>query len=682
MKTYHPTRRVAGAVALALAVVAAVPAAALAATPPAGVETRAGLAPALTAGRGSTLPFVEQEAENAATTGEVIGADRATNRDAYTLPAEASGRRAVKLDKGENVTFTLTKPANAVTIRYALPDAPNGGGLSGTLNVTAGKLTIPAPVTSKYSYLYNQYPFTNDPNAGLLHDDWWLTECACVPKDSGGYTPAKPFRPFHFYAEQRVPLIQTLKAGAKVTVTLPKSSALPWAVVDVVDFEQVGLPKLPPLKHVNAWLYGADPTGRKDAAPALDKAIAAAKKIGWPVYVPPGVYQVNRHIVVDNVTILGAGNWYTTFQGKEVALPTQAPDGSVHTGVGFYGKYAADGGSRNVVLKDFAIIGDVAERIDTDQVNGIGGALSDSTIDGLYIARTKVGVWVDGPMKNLTVKNSVIVDQIADGLNFHKGVTDSTATNNVFRNSGDDTLAMWAEGTTNARNTFSRNTVQSPTLANGIAIYGGKDITVAGNLVADPVREGSGLHLGSRFGAEPFAGRIALTDNTVVRAGTYELNWNIGLGALWVYALDKSIDADIQVTGDHFLDSTYNALMLVTEFGVKDTYRIDGVKFKDLRIDGTGTSVLSARTAGTASFQNVDARNVGAVGTNNCGAFNWDWANGSEFRLTDLGGNDGLAPTPGGWGEGPANWLTRYLPNIITCDDRPAKVVPPAPSSW
>ena len=66
------------------------------------------------------------------------------------------------------------------------------------------------------------------------------------------------------------------------------------------------------------------------------------------------------------------------------------------------------------------------ERIDTDQVNGIGGALSDSTIDGLYIQHTKVGVWVDGPMDNLVVKNSYFVDQIADGLNFHTGVTNSS----------------------------------------------------------------------------------------------------------------------------------------------------------------------------------------------------------------------------------------------------------------
>ena len=277
-------------------------------------------------------------------------------------------------------------------------------------------------------------------------------------------------------------------------------------------------------------------------------------------------------------------------------------------------------------------------------------------------------------MSNVKITDTVIVDQIADGVNFHRGVTDSSVTNSFIRNTGDDALAMWSESTSNARNTFARNTVQTPSLANGIAVYGGTDITIVGNLVADPVREGSGIHLGARFGAEAFAGVIDIADNTVVRAGTYELNWNIGLGAIWMMALDRSIAADIRVRGDHILDSTYNALMLVSDWPVKDLYSISGVAFSDLRIDGTGTSVLSARAAGSASFQNVDARNVGAVGVNNCGSFNFP-PTGSEFSIADLGGNDGGGTT------GP--WLAAWeLPNTITCDDRPPVVAPPAPSPW
>ncbi|GAA3514345.1 glycosyl hydrolase family 28-related protein [Streptosporangium album] len=638
---------------------------------PAPVVTRAALDPSLVAGRGANVAFSEQEAENATTNGTAIGPDRT----AYTLAGEASGRKAVRLTPGQHVEFTLPKTANAITVRYSIPDAPNGGGITAPLNVTVnggGKKVM--TLTSQYAWLYNQYPFTNDPNADLLHPDWWITECACVPNaTTPGPTITKPFRPTHFYDEQRLLLGRTYRAGDKVRLTVPAGSNAAWTVIDLLDSELVGAPHVR-LLAANVLAFGADPLGRRDSADAIDRAIASAKRSHLKVYIPPGVYQVNRHIVVDDVTIEGAGSWYTTVKGKEVALGAPAPDGSVHTGVGFYGKDASAGGSRNVHLSGFAIEGDVRERIDTDQVNGIGGALSDSTVDGLYIHRTKVGMWFDGPMKNLKITNNVIVDQIADALNFHGGVTNSVVSNNFTRNTGDDGLAMWSEKIANAGNTFDHNTVQTPTLANGIAVYGGTDNTVSNNLVADPIREGSGIHVGSRFGAEAFAGHLWITDNTTARAGTYELNWNIGLGAIWFYALDKNIDADVQVVGNHFLDSTYNAIMLVSDWPVKDLYSITNVHFKDIRVDGTGTSVVSARVKGSASFENVDARNVGAVGVNNCGSFNFP-PTGSEFSLTDLGGNDGGGTT------GP--WLAPWeLPNTITCDDRPPVVAPPAPSPW
>ena len=170
------------AVLLAVAVVVGTGGAASAhGRPPAPVPTpvtRAALDPALVSGRGATVPFLEQEAEKAVTTGTVIGPDRT----AYTLPAEASGRSAVQLAPGQYVEFTLPKAANALTVRYAIPDSATGGGITAPLDVTvngSGKRTM--TLTSQYSWLYNQYPFTNDPNAGLLHPDWWITECGCVP---------------------------------------------------------------------------------------------------------------------------------------------------------------------------------------------------------------------------------------------------------------------------------------------------------------------------------------------------------------------------------------------------------------------------------------------------------------------------------------------------------------------
>jgi len=655
-------------------VVTSTAAAASAAAPPPAI-TRAAIDPSLTAGRGADVPFVEQEAENAATDGTIIG----PSTQAYTLPAEASGRSAVSLAPGQYVQFTLPAAANAINVRYSIPDAPAGGGITAPLDVQVnGDYHRTMTLTSQYSWLYGQYPYDNDPTEGDNIPTDYAVECQCVPADTVPEPVfAAPWRPQHFYAEQRLLLGRTFPAGSAIRLIAPPGTDASLTTIDLMDSQLVAPPRFV-ARAVNVLLFGADPTGHRDSAGALNSAIALAQKVHLPVYVPPGTYSVSQHIIVNNVTIEGAGSWYTIFKGHQVTLSSPAPDGSVHTGVGFYGLPASEGGSTNVHLSDFAIEGDVRERIDTDQVNGIGGAFSNSSITGLYIQHTKAGIWLDGPMTNLTISGNMIVDQLADGINFHTGVTDSTASDNFIRNTGDDGMAMWSEVTADSHDTFDHNTVQTPVIANGIALYGGSDSTVSDNLIADPIREGSGIQLGSRFNAVPFSGSDWITDNTTVRAGTYELNWQIGLGAIWIYALQGSINADVEVVGDNFLDNTYDAMMVVSDYSVKDLYDITNVHFRDIDVDGAGTDAFDARSAGSATFQNVDVRNIGWWGVNNCGSFNFP-PTGSEFTLTDLGGNDGIdndSYHPG------TNWLTPYLPNAITCNDRPPVIPPPPPSPW
>ena len=54
----------------------------------------------------------------------------------YTLAAEAVGRTAVTLNgAGQYVQFTLARPANAVDLRYSIPDSADGTGLTTPLQV-------------------------------------------------------------------------------------------------------------------------------------------------------------------------------------------------------------------------------------------------------------------------------------------------------------------------------------------------------------------------------------------------------------------------------------------------------------------------------------------------------------------------------------------------------------------
>src|SRR5450830_766217 len=189
--------------------------------------TVAALDPALTAGRGATVNFVEQEAENAVTNGTIIGPDTS----AYTLAAEASGRKAVKLTSaGQYVEFTLAREANAITVRYSIPDAVSGGGIDAPITLTAnGRSAKTLTLTSKYSWLYAMYPFSNDPNADP-NPGWWKPEPDPV---------TKPFRPMHFYDEQRVMLDRTYHAGDTIRFTVPKVTSAAWYVIDLMDSEKV-----------------------------------------------------------------------------------------------------------------------------------------------------------------------------------------------------------------------------------------------------------------------------------------------------------------------------------------------------------------------------------------------------------------------------------------------------------
>lgn len=653
------SRRIAVIAVFAMTVVSSV-ATTASANEPAPVITRAGLDPALVEGRGASVAFLEQEAENAITNGERIG----PSREAYTLPAEASGRTAVRLTgAGQYVEFRLSRPANALTLRYSIPDAIGGGGITAPLKVEVnGRHRHTMTLTSEFAWLYGMYPFSNDPNVDP-HPGWWKPEPDPV---------AKPFRPNHFYDEQRLLLGKTYKAGDRIRFKVPANSPADWYVLDLADFELVPAPAKQPRNSLSVVMFGADPTGRRDAAPAIERTIAIAKALKMKVFIPAGTFQVNRHIIVDKVTIQGAGNWWTIIKGKVLPLPAPAPDKSIHSAPGFYGKYADAGGSTNVHLSDFAIESDVRERIDTDQVNGIGGAIGGgSTIERLYIRHTKVGIWLDGPMSGLTIRDNLIVDSIADGMNLHLGVSHVRATNNFVRNSGDDGLAMWSEaneqGLVNHDNVYDHNTVQTPVLANNIAIYGGRDNAVTDNLVADPIREGSTLQAGSRFNSTPFEGKLVFARNTTVRGGPRDLNWNIGLGAIWLYALQSDMDARIEITDSSFLDSTYNAFMFVVDWPVKDQYEVTNVVVRNVKVDGTGTNVVNARVGGWASFENVDARNVGAPFINNCGTFQFDGT--PEFDVRLIGdSNDG-------------NWTTGATGPTL-CDDRPVVVPPPPPSPW
>jgi hypothetical protein len=543
--------------------------------------------------RGAPVPYIELEAEDAATNGTIIE----PSRKLTALAAEASGRRAVTLGtEGQYVEFTLPAQANSVVVRYSIPDSADGAGLTAPLSLYIDGARQPDLVlTSKYSWVYGVYPFRNTPSLG---------------------------RPHHFFDEVRA-LLPQINAGSKVRLQKDATSTAASYTIDLVDFEQVAPPKDQPAGTLSVADYGADPTGATDATTALQKAVDDGKRQGKPVWIPPGTYTVTSHIIVDNVTVLGAGMWHSVLRGA---------------GVGVYGRQGA-ATSKNVKLSDFAIFGEVMDRDDQAELNGVGGTLSDTTIENLWIEHTKVGIWVNGPLSNLTITGLRIRNTMADGVNFHRGVSNSTVQQSHIRNTGDDGLAMWAEIDANTGNVFQFNTVQLPNLANNIAIYGGSDNKVIGNIVTDTLWNGGGIHVGNRFKAVGVGGTTIVDDNLLIRTGSYHTDAQLGIGAIWFYAADSAMSGTITLNNNEINDSSYAAILFV---GLE----ISNVTFNGATINRTGTFGVQIQSPGSAALNNVTATGVQAANVYKCDQFAFTITATPNDSLWSAAQYCGARPTP------------------------------------
>ncbi len=536
-------------------------------------------APTARAAAGATLPFTSVEAESATTTGMKIGPDHTQG----TLASEASGRQAVRLNSGQRVEFTAPRAANALNVAYSVPDSQ-----SGSLNVYVNgtKLAKTIAVTSKYSYV-----------------------------DTGWIAGAKTH---HFYDNARLLLGQNVQAGDKVALEATNAQV----TVDVADFEQVAGAASQPAGSVSVTSKGADPSGQGDSTQAFRDAIASAQ--GGVVWIPPGEYRLTSSLSgVQNVTLQGAGSWHSVVRSSRF-IDQSSSSGGVH-------------------IKDFAVIGEVTERVDSNPDNFVNGSLGpNSSVSGMWLQHLKVGLWLMGNNDNLVVENNRFLDMTADGLNLNGNARGVKVRGNFLRNQGDDALAMWSLNAPDVGSSFENNTITQPNLANGIAIYGGTDITVRNNLISDTNALGSGIAISNQKFMDPFhplSGTITVDGNTLVRTGAMNPNWNHPMGALRVDSYDSAIEAQVKITNTTITDSPYSAFEFVSGGG-------RGLAAKNVTVDGatvrnTGTVVVQAETQGAATFRNVTATGVGAAGIYNCPYP----ANSGPFTLTDGGGNSGWSST-------------------------------------
>jgi hypothetical protein len=550
---------------------------------------------------GAQIPgFAEYLAtgSQASTNGSVIGPEY-TEGD---LASEAVGREAVQLTAaGQYVQFTLTRPANAVDVDYALAQ-----GAAGTLSVYVNgvKQSHELSLTSKYSYI-------------------------STPDIAGSKT-------HHFFNDVRMLFGRELLPGDTVRLQVDSAdTAVPYTI-NLADFYQVAPALRQPARSVSVVSYGADPTGATDSTAAFKAAIAAASAAHESVWIPAGSFTVSSPLTIDSATIEGAGSWYSQVLSNEFIDNTAVVPGPVN-------------------LSNFAIQGNTVGRFDDSTHNAINGSLgTGSVVTGLWIQNTNVGLWLQYGNTHVTVIGNVILDTDADGVNLNGNATGTIVTDNLVRNTGDDGLAIWSYPAADSRDTFAYNTVEQPNLANGIAEYGGTDNSIIGNVIADTNALGSGLTISNEQFASPgfttLSGTITVAGNTVIRAGAMNPNWGHPMSAIQIDAYDYAISGvTINLTNTTVLDTPYSVFELVSGDGTG--LPISGLNIQGAYINGVGTVVFQGETAGSANVSGVRAYNVGVTGT-----VEDQYPPGTAtFTLNTGPGNSGWSTTP----------VLPYFPNPV-----------------
>lgn len=533
---------------------------------------------------GASLPYQSIELEDGSrvtTNGSRLPPDRTWG----TLASEASGRSAVQLKAaGDYLEFTLPNEADGLVLRYSIPDSVDGSAYTAGLSLYIDGVKQPElSLTNKYSWIY-----------GL-----WTTEGGT--KRWSNNPKATPFNPHRFYDEAIIRLSSVHPAGARVRLVRETAdrnfAACASVTLDLAETERIPAALSKPENYVSLSDYGALADDGQDDTTAMTAALAAVKaskgdKLG--VWIPEGTFHFNTgtvgwggqgtRIYLDGISLRGAGEWRSILAGS------------------FSGVFARSGG---LTLADFRIMAEDVLRDDIIGMAGLEGDFSNSLISRVWIEHAKVGAWItrtgSSSPSNLRIEYCRFRDTWADGVNFHKGTSHSTVRHTSIRNCGDDGLAMWSDTYLDTDNCFENNTVQLPNLANGLAIYGGKDNRVLNNYVADIIDNGGGIQYGTNFSPPSLTGTLTISNNVFIRCGSWQHDAKYEIGAIWGHwsgSAGRILSPVITIENNLIIDSTYS--------GIFTELPSDGVSltFNDNTISAPGTYgvFFAFNAAGSATF--------------------------------------------------------------------------------
>lgn len=567
--------------------------------------------------RGATVSYTRYDCNDARDAeldgGATLERDKTWNR--FQITSQASDQTYVKMPVGATVTWNMNTYGDGVTVRYTIADKHDGGhGQEGGYALNEGELEF----------------YVNDQYAGkVVLSSYYMYHYFKQGVGDPSHSIDPTASPAFAFDERHTVLSRMMKPGDRLTVKCTSGDAVgvdfveTEVVPEVISEEEAGEGR----QVFNVLSYGAkadDPS--KDNRGAFNAAIAAANKVGGVVYVPEGTWYMGMSdkgnaanqqgiwgFSAKNVKITGAGMWHTNIQFT----------GWLCFGGGVSAGNPTIGGTSDADNLEFCNMYLNSNLSWRNEPQAVYKAFMDlwtggSVIHDVWMEHFEAGIWFGDyngnprrACEDSKIVNCRIRNNLADGVNFCQGTSNSAVINCNVRNSGDDGLAMWANNDGNVKNEdgniFCFNTVEHIWRAGAIAVYGGTDQKVYNNWIGESFIS-SGFHANDTFPGHKWGATadkpVIVENNYFVRAGSYWDIFNRPYGAI---DLQDGL-SNIIIRNNHFWECPAEAISV---HNAQTNVVFDGVYVNGAGLSGQANDwSASNHTLGAGGFQN---RSLGSL---------------------------------------------------------------------
>jgi len=564
---------------------------------------------------GANTPFISYEAEAGTVGGgATVVALTVPPATRFSSPElESSGHAYVRLDTTGQYVEWVNKTGQSITainVRESIPDAPGGGGITATLDLSVnGTFRQALDVNSKQTWGYEGNDHYNNESQN--------------PADGNPRT---------FFDETHA-LITGAPVAPGDTIRLTKSASnnANFYDIDVIDLEAPPPPATQPAGSLSITDYQVVPNDpNTDNSTALQNAINAAQTQNKTLWIPPGTFyfKATGGLTATGITIEGAGMWYSRIY-RNVALPNNTPLGAIFN-------------LSSCHVGHFALDSNAMSRASSDGAGGGMDTTGDQWLaDGIWTQHTLSGFWASGT--GGTVQNCRLTAIWADGCNVNnvsRGASvgkDLTVQNNFVRGTGDDAIAINSVDyngndhyTPMSNIKILHNTSIAMWGGKGVGIYGGSGHLVQNNYMSDTARYiGLGVGKFGVNGSDLLSGTV--TGNVVVRCGgnAYEQQQpalQIGNGG---DGQGVGTVSGVTVSNNTIKNSVFNAVGFSTGMNntlastIIDSPGLDGIVISPAHFEApTGSAIIKDNQvtnlgAGHHAYSNLSAGFTATLSGNN-----------------------------------------------------------------